>query len=70
MKSMYTLELYNYVKKDNNRSTETKSVCLDELASLIKDIINNKSRPAHNRLDNFIKNVLLNRIGFKSEPEN
>jgi hypothetical protein len=36
---------------------------------LVKSKINHKSRSAHKRQDNFIKNVLLNRFGFKPEPE-
>ena len=37
---------------------EVKSVCIEELTILIKDIINNKSRPENYKNDDFIKNIL------------
>ena len=47
---------------------EAKSVCIEDLTILIKDIINNKSRPDNYKNEDFIKNILLNKFGFQSDP--
>jgi hypothetical protein len=39
------------------------------LTLLIKNIINNKSKPAKNKLEIFIKNIILTQLGLKPDTE-
>jgi hypothetical protein len=44
-----------------------KNIDINSLTLLIRDIINNKSKPAKNRLEIFIKNILLVQLGLKPD---